>query len=96
MSANTICKFGIALGLGNYALYALTGWLIGGDALHGYVVDGHYMAQAARGFVEVSRLAFLVSRWEAYGLLATFPLGLLAACLLSPAARPDEGERTAR
>jgi len=91
MSVRTFCKFGIAVGLANYGLYALLSYLAGGDALHGHVIAGHYLIQTAGGLVEVSRTLFLFSRWEAYSLLATFPLGLACACVLSPAERRDEG-----
>jgi hypothetical protein len=90
MSVRFFWKIGIGLGLGNYALYALATYLVGGDALHGHVVDGHYMVQAATRFVEVSRAAYLFGRFEAYSLLATFPLGLLSAVFLSSATQPDE------
>jgi len=91
MSVRTLCKLGIAVGLANYVLYAAASFLAGGDALHGQIVSGHYLIQAGRGFVEVSRTLFLFSRWEAYGLLTTFPLGLLCASLLSVSRQREHG-----
>ena len=93
MNAQTTCKIGIAIGLGNYVLYALMSYLAGGDALHGRILDGHYFIAAGGGLVQVSRLLFLFSRWEAYSLIATFPLGLLCACFLSPAQSMQDTEQ---
>ena len=91
MSARTFCKIGVAIGLANYAMYALASFLAGGDGFHGQIVNGHYFIAAGSGFVEVSRALFQFSRWEALALLGTFPLGLLCARLLSAAQRQDQG-----
>jgi hypothetical protein len=93
MSARICCKIGIAVGLCNYVLYALVSYLIGGDALHGRVLDGHYFVAAGAGLVEVSRALFLFSRWDAYGLIATFPLGLLCACFFTSAQSMQDAEQ---
>ena len=90
MSARILFKVGIGLGLCNYALYALVSILAGGDVFQGHVVAGHYLILAGGGFVEISRMLFLFVHWAAYGLIATFPLGLLCACSLSPEMRPEE------
>ena len=93
MTSRSLCKFGIALGLCNYLLYALVSYLAGGDALHGQIVDGHYFIAAGGRLVEVSRALFQFSRWEAFSLIATFPLGLLCACFLSPAQSMHDEEQ---
>jgi hypothetical protein len=93
MNAQTTCKIGIAIGLCNYVLYALMSYLVGGDTLHGRILDGHYFIAAGGGLIEVSRALFLFSRWEAYSLIATFPLGLLCACFLSPAQSMQDAEQ---
>jgi len=95
MSVRAFCKFGIAIGLANYALYALALHLAGGDALYGRIVDGHYLIQAGGRFVEISRALFLFGRWDGYALLATFPLGLLCASLLPGLRGQENGAQTA-
>ena len=39
---NTILLWIIALGLGNFVLYTLTYWYLGGDAPNGAFIDGQY------------------------------------------------------
>lgn len=85
-----LCKLGIAAGLGNYLLYALTAFVWGGDALHGHVAQGHYFMAAGGAYVEVSQTLFQFCKWQAYSLLLTFPLGLLSACLLTQTRRGAE------
>jgi hypothetical protein len=93
MKANDLCRAAIAIGLGNYVLYALTSYLIGGDALHGHITRGHTYVDASGGFIEVGHALFAFCKWQAYSLLLTFPLGLLGACFLTPAHRDaDEPE----
>ena len=89
MTRSSLCKMGIAIGLGNYLLYAVTTILSGGDALHGYIAQSHYYVAASGAFIEVSQTMFLVCKWQAYSLLLTFPLGLLGACFLTP---PDHDQ----
>ncbi len=89
MKRSSLCKIGIAVGLGNYLLYAVTALLGGGDALHGHIASNHYFVAVGGAFVEVGQTMFLVCKWQAYSLLLTFPLGLLGACFLTP---PDHQE----
>lgn len=90
MKTSSLCKAAIAVGLGNYLLYALTSYLIGGDALHGHVTDNHTYVAANGGFIEAGHAMFLFCKWQAYSLLLTFPLGLLGACLLTPGTREED------
>jgi hypothetical protein len=95
MKTNGLCKAAIAIGLGNYALYALTSYLIGGDALQGHVAQNHTYVAANGGFIEVGHAMFVFCKWQAYSLLLTFPLGLLGASFLTPKARSgDDPELT--
>jgi hypothetical protein len=95
MKTNGLCKAAIAIGLGNYALYALASYLIGGDALHGHVVQNHTYIVTNGGFIEVGQAMFIFCKWQAYSLLLTFPLGLLGACFLTPAVHDaDDAELT--
>jgi hypothetical protein len=86
MKTNGLCKAAIAIGLSNYALCVLTFYLMGGDALHGHVAQNHAYVVVNGGFIEVSHAMFMFCKWQAYSLVLTFPLGLLGACFLTPAA----------
>lgn len=95
MNTNPLCKAAIAIGLGNYLLYALTSYLMGGDALHGHIAQNHTDIAANGGFIEVGHAVFMFCKWQAYSLLLTFPLGLLGACMLTPSAHEgDDPEPT--
>jgi hypothetical protein len=95
MRTRILCKLGIAVGIGNYLLYAAMALAWGGDALHGHVAHGHYYLATNGAFVEASQSLFLFCKWLAYSLLLTFPLGLLGACFLTPSRREaDEAEFT--
>ncbi len=81
----------IGVGVANYLAYVALTLLVGGDALHGHIAQGHYFAAADGGFVEVGRVWFEVCRWHAYSLLVTFPLLLWGGFHLTPTPHdPDE------
>lgn len=76
MNKRTLLKLAIAVGLGNYLVYAIAAGWAGGDVLHGHIAGGRYFAATDGGFVEVGPVLFQFCRWQAYSLLLTFPLGL--------------------
>lgn len=51
---------------------------LGGDAINGRVVNGHYFLGSHGRLTEVSASVFAYSQWHAMSLFLTFPLGLLA------------------
>ena len=67
---------GITIALINYVLFAILWIVIGGSAIHGLAVGGHYFIAEGGRFVQVSRVIFDLSLWQGYGFFITFPIGL--------------------
>ena len=49
----------------NFAAFAIISGFIGGDALSGHIVDGHYYLRSHGKLTEVSREVFTYSLWHA-------------------------------
>jgi hypothetical protein len=54
-----------AIAIANFAAFVLVAGYLGGDALNGYVRDGHYFLAAKGHAYEVSRALYLYSKWHA-------------------------------
>jgi hypothetical protein len=83
VSHSTVLKVGMAVGLLNCLVFMLSMWVLGGSAVLGYALDGHYYLEAGRHLVQVSGAVYFYSKWQAYSLIATFPMGLACAWRLS-------------
>jgi hypothetical protein len=66
-----------ALCLLNFAAFLAISSGIGGDALNGKIVDGHFYLRDHGHFTEVTKAVFDYSRWHAQSLFVTHPLGIL-------------------
>jgi hypothetical protein len=55
---------------------------IGGDALNGKTVDGHFFLGDHGRFTEVTEAVFSYSGWHATSLFVTHPLGMLLLYIL--------------
>lgn len=73
-----LCRAIIALALVNFVSYVLIAAQLGGDAINGLARDGHYYLMSHGAYTEVSETVFTYSRWHAYSLWCTHPLGMLA------------------
>ena len=56
----------------NFIAFTTIAMYLGGDAINGYVKDGHYFLSMHGGAVEVSRDVFTYSRWHAIVTIASF------------------------
>lgn len=63
----------------NFVAFCAMTVVLGGDALNGTSVDGHYFLNSHGKYTEVSRGVFEYSYAHAVSLLVTHPLGLVAA-----------------
>jgi hypothetical protein len=65
----------------NFVVFVVIAMAIGGDAVNGKVVGGHfYLANHGRR-TEVSEAVFTYSRWHVYSLIVTHPLAMLTGYL---------------
>jgi hypothetical protein len=73
---------GLVLGVANVFAFMIGTVLLGGDALNGHASGGHFFLDDKGHLTEVSRSVFLYSRWHAYSLVVTQPIGIACAGLL--------------
>lgn len=73
----------IALGVVNFTVYFIVAVIIGGDAVSGYVADGHYYLASHGHYTAVTREIFTYSRWHVCSLFITHPAAILAATQLN-------------
>jgi hypothetical protein len=64
----------VALCCANFFAYFIVSFGIGGDALKGKVVDGHFYVGHQGKFVEVSEAAYTYARWHGISLFLMVPL----------------------
>ncbi len=71
-------KWLAAMWIANFAAFVLIGGYLGGDALNGYVKDGHYfVAEHEHGHaIEVSRAVYLYSEWHAISVVLSLAVFL--------------------
>jgi hypothetical protein len=60
----------------NFGAFVLIAESIGGDALNGHAVQGHYFLSNHGRLIEVSRATFEYSKWHAISLFVTHPLAI--------------------
>jgi hypothetical protein len=74
----------------NVLAYFIVSFGIGGDALKGEVIDGHFYVGHQGTFVEVSEAAYTYARWHGISLFLTLPLIGLIGYRLKTAKRDDD------
>jgi hypothetical protein len=80
----------LALCCANLLAYFIVSLEIGGDALKGKVVEGHYYLGHQGKFVEVSEAVYTYLRWHGYSLFITLPLVGLIGYRLKMAKKEDD------
>jgi hypothetical protein len=73
-----ICLWIFGIGIVNFVLFWLVAVYLGGDAVNGKVVAGHYYLMSHGRYTEVSEAIFAYSRWHVYSTWITHPLALVA------------------
>ena len=78
-----ILQVGIAAGFVNFAVFWIAAVYLGGDAISGKAVDGHYFLSNHGHLTEVSQAVFTYSKWHVRSVFVTHPLALLCGWRLS-------------
>jgi hypothetical protein len=76
-----------ALGFVNFLVFWFGAVYLGGDAISGKAVDGHYFLSSHGHLTEVSQRVFDYSKWHTRSVSVTHPLAMFCGWLLSR--RPD-------
>lgn len=74
-----ICGWICLLPVVNFLAFMVIYFLIGGDAIHGGVAEGHYYVADHGHSIEVSYGIWLYSLVHAYSVLISIPLAIAAA-----------------
>jgi hypothetical protein len=69
------------LGIANFVVFFIAAVYLGGDALNGRIIDGHYFLASHGRLTEVKQAVFVYSEWHARSLFVTHPLALLCGWL---------------
>ncbi len=75
-------RLGIAIGILNFVAFYLGTLALGGDALNGKIVDGHYFVSDHGHLTEVSAQAFEYSMWHFKSIFVTHVMGAICVLLL--------------
>lgn len=75
------------LGILNFFVFWFAALYLGGDALSGRVLNGHYFLSNHGHLHEVSARVFAYSKWHTLTVLVTHPVAILSAWLLARDAR---------
>jgi hypothetical protein len=83
------CGVAIAAGIVNFFAFAIIAACLGGDAVNGRSVGGHYFLSSHGKKTEVSEAVFNYSRIHVYSVWITHPLALLSGFILSSMTRQN-------
>ena len=65
----------------NFVVFFIVALVIGGDAVNGKVVEGHFYLSDPGKLTEVSEAVYTYSLWHVRSLFLTHPLAMLFAAL---------------
>ena len=71
----------LVLGIVNFAAFVLISLWIGGDALNGHTLNGHYFLSNHGQLTETTRVVFLYSEIHACSLFLSGPITLIGAAI---------------
>ena len=77
----TWMKWLAAIWIANFFAFVAIACYLGGDAINGYVKDGHYFLVWKGHATEVARSTYLYSKWHALGLFAVLAVIMLHTAL---------------
>ena len=72
----------ILVAIVNFVIFVFVALNIGGDAINGTAVDGHYFLSSKGRLTDVSQLLFEYSAWHARSVMLTCIAGVAAGLLL--------------
>ena len=76
-----ICRIFFWAAIINFAIFVIITLIIGGDAVNGKEVAGHYFLGNHGQLTEVNYLAFVYSKIHVLSVWVTMPLGMIAALI---------------
>ena len=76
-----LAKALMSVAIFNFLAFLAASAYLGGDALNGKVVDGHYFLSNHGRLTEVTAAVFTYSRWHGLSMFATHLLAMFAAWL---------------
>jgi hypothetical protein len=78
------------LGVLNFIVCFIVAIVIGGDAVNGKIVGGHFYLASHGKLTEVSETVFTYSLWHARSLFVTHPLAMLTGYLAKTEQKSEE------
>jgi hypothetical protein len=78
-----LLQFGVFAGFLNFLAFWVAAVYLGGDAVNGKAMEGHYFLSSHGHLTEVGRNVFTYSRWHVFSVFITHPLAMLCAWLLN-------------
>jgi len=88
-----ICNVIIAVGLLNFASFAVSCAILGGDAVSGKIVGGRYYLGSHGRLTEVTREKFRYSQAHAISVFITYPLAILVGIFVYRKHRTGAGRK---
>jgi hypothetical protein len=65
----------------NFGVFVFVALIIGGDAISGKIIDGHFFVSQHGRLTEVSPAIFRYSRFHAFSQFVTWPIAIICAGL---------------
>jgi hypothetical protein len=78
-----VFQLGFFVGIVNFAIFWFAALYLGGDAISGKMVDGHFFLSSHGHLTEVSQSVFTYSKWHVLSVFVTHPLAILCVWRLS-------------
>ena len=78
-----LLHFGVFAGLCNFLAFWVAAVYLGGDAVNGKALEGHYFLSSHGRLTEVGRSVFTYSRCHVFSIFITHPLAMVCAFLLN-------------
>lgn len=89
-----LCNTIVVVALLNFGLFLAGTIFVGGDAWNGKVEGQKYYVwgyhHGRKGYTEVSQAVFEYSKWHAFSVIVTWPLGMLAVVVSQRKGRHSE------
>jgi hypothetical protein len=73
-----VCKYITIFALAYFFLFVVFSIIIGGDALNGFIEQGHYYVTSHGKNTEVSKFIWYLSRIQAIAVFVIMPIGMIS------------------
>ena len=78
-----LLQLGFFVGIVNFVIFWFAALYLGGDAISGKMVDGHFFLSSHGHLTEVSQSVFTYSKWHVLSVFVTHPPAILCVWRLS-------------